>query len=102
MIGCSIEGCYRLMYLSKYGEKTEREQTYAENTLVCIGLSTECRWDIPSDELTPNGEKWQSTKPIFEVIKGMYRGRIEADYRGKNISIFETNNSGKNMVATTY
>ena len=54
MLGCSIEGCYRFMTLSKNGITEEKDFDDFENfnnkirsTLICIGLSTERAWDIP-------------------------------------------------------
>ena len=102
MIGCSIEGCYRLMVLNRYGSADEIEAESASNTLVCIGLSTEIHWEYPKDNEKYNDGNWYATLPIKEIIKGAYHGRIEADYRGKDISIFENDGSGKNMVQTTY
>ena len=102
MIGCSIEGCYRLMVLNRYGSTDEIEAESASNTLVCIGLSTEIHWEYPKDNEKYNDGKWYATLPIKEIIKGAYHGRIEADYRGKDISIFDNDGSGKNMVQTTY
>ena len=99
MIGCSIEGCYRLMLLSKYGETVESDaESSCTNTLICIGISTEIGWAIPTDELV-NGENDISlTLPIKEVIKGVYRGRVEIDYP---TSPFEEG-SGKYMKYTSY
>lgn len=98
MIGCSIEGCYRLMYLTKGGITTEGEFTPDSNnnliasTLVCIGLSTEEVWRIPTEEEIEGQPVTARTLPILEVLKGAYRGRIELDYLGSNI--FE-NGSGR-------
>lgn len=78
MIGCSIEGCYRLMLLSRYGQTEETVEDKARNTLICIGLSTETSWDNPKDD--ENYGVYAMTKPIKEITKGAYRGRIELDY----------------------
>lgn len=95
MIGCSIEQCGRLMLLSKYGETVESEVTKSTSTLICIGLSTE-----PWFKGIGDGEGYE-TKPIKEVIKGNFRGRIEADYHsGRNV--FEKDGSGKNMTYISY
>lgn len=98
MIGCSVEGSYRLMELSKYGATEESEQSYASNTLICIGLSTETVWKIPLDELVDGQETTSRTLPIKEIIHGAYRGKIELDYP---VNPFD-NNSGKNMKYIRY
>ena len=98
MIGCSIEGCYRLMLLSKYGETEESEAQTSHNTLICIGMSTELVWDIPTDELVDGENDKSTTLPIKEVIKGVYRGRVEIDYPK---SPFEEG-SGKYIKYTCY
>ena len=97
MLGCSIEGCYRLMELNRYGQE-EGEELEAHNTLICIGLSNENVWDIPTDE----GGGQQSTKPIEEVRKGAYRGRIELDWTPNRSYPFERDGSGKKMKYTVY
>jgi hypothetical protein len=97
MIGCSIEGCYRFMYLTKGGITTEGEfvedgeNNIIRSTLICIGLSTEIAWSIPLDERVDGGPTWDYTKPILEVLHGAYRGRIELDTFG---NVFE-NGSGR-------
>lgn len=99
MIGCSIEGCYRLMYLTKGGITTEGEFTpnydgkvnLVYSTLVCIGLSTEEAWELPLDERVEGQPTTRLTLPILEVLKGAYRGRIELDTA---TSVFE-NGSGR-------
>lgn len=131
MLGCSIEGCYRLMVLGHMGATSEQEfvEDYSnkvqKKTLVCIGLSTELVWSVPGvilkseSELpanpqasatylissvlyTWNGTSWdksnatQSTLPIKEIYRGMYRGRVEGDHVS-----FESG-SGKNIVLTSY
>lgn len=98
MIGCSVEGCYRLMLLTKYGYTDESSPVIgSRNTLICIGLSTECSWAGTEDGEMKSG----ITLPIKEIIKGQYQGRIEGDYFGKNVSIFEEG-SGANMSSITY
>lgn len=98
MIGCSVEGCYRLMLLTKYGYTDESSPVIGpRNTLICIGLSTECSWAGTEDGKMESG----TTLPIKEIIKGQYKGRIEGDYFGKNVSIFEEG-SGTNMSSITY
>ena len=104
MIGCSIEGCYRLMYLTKGGITTEGEfvedgaNNIVHSTLICIGLSTEEAWSIPLDEVVEGEPTWQITLPILEVLKGAYRGRIELD---TVTSVFE-NGSGRAFIWTKY
>ena len=84
LIGCSIEGCYRLMELSKNGETTEKQFVYDStnnqfySTLIVIGLSTETSWTIPTNET--NGGTTVGTLPCKEILKGAYRGRFECDY----------------------
>lgn len=93
MIGCSIEGCYRLMLLTKMGVMEEGEfvsdssANMFSSTLVCIGLSTEEMWEIPLDEREEGGPTTQRTLPILEVLKGAYRGSIELDTA---TNVFET------------
>lgn len=106
MVGCSIEGCYRLMLLTKQGitEDTTIADAYdpdgnvVPSTLICIGLSTETSWGIPVDE-QEEGTTTQRTLPIKEVVAGAYRGRIELDYASSNP--FEAG-SGANMKFTAY
>ena len=84
MIGCSIEGCYRLMVLSKSGVTIEQDYdtTYPKSTLVMIGTSTETKWAIPVNEVV--GETtWQKTLPIKEIVKSAWKGRIEIDWIGE-------------------
>ena len=99
MIGCSIEGCYRLMVLSKSGVTIEQdyESTYPKSTLVMIGTSTEARWTIPANEVV-NEITSQKTLPVKEIIRGAWRGRIEIDWSGE---LFEAG-SGSNFVVTKY
>lgn len=105
MIGCSIEGCYRLMLLTKQGitENNNIENAYDfENniigsTLICTGLSTETTWSIPEDEVIDDTTT-QLTKPILEIIKGAYVGRIELDYSDNPFEV----GSGKNMDFRAY
>lgn len=102
MIGCSIEGCYRLMWLSKMGvnEPQEFVANYEKNlltsTLVIIGTSTETTWAIPYKERVEGGSVSQPTKGILEILRGCYRGRIEMD----NGSVED--GSCSNMVKTFY
>lgn len=98
MIGCSIEGCYRLMTLSRYGETVESNAEYSENTLICIGLSTETTWNIPLDEIEEGKPTSKTTLPILEILKGAYRGRIELDYP----SVPFSSGSGDNFKYTVY
>lgn len=105
MIGCSVEGCYRLMTLSKYGETEVQDfvpdysQRKQHNTLICTGLSTETQWEIPTNERTGDVTH-QYTKPIQEVLRGCYLGRIESDWYQD--SLFESDGSGKSMTGTAY
>ena len=84
LIGCSIEGCYRLMELSKDGETTEKQFVYDRtsdqrySTLIVIGLSTETSWTIPTNET--GGGTTVPTLPCKEILKGAYRGRFECDF----------------------
>jgi hypothetical protein len=94
MIGCSIEGCKRLMTLNKYGAAPSTTD-HATNTLICIGLSTEVSWAEP-------GVGNATTLPILEVVKGQYRGRIEADYGGYSANVFENDGSGVHMTQVSY
>ena len=90
MTGCSIEGCYQLMLLTKQGElnemtfKERRDISPAFNiiqsTLICVGLSTETAWHVPLDEVKKGESDIVDTKPIKEVIKGAYRGTLCVDY----------------------
>ena len=96
MIGCSIEQCARLMILNRYGETVESSVESGKVSLVCIGLSCE-----PYFKGIGDGEGY-NTMPIKEIIKGLYRGKIEGDYRGKNVSFFENDGSGKNMTQLVY
>lgn len=107
MIGCSIEGCYRLMMLTKNGI-TEQSDFVADydnklqnDTLIIIGLSTETSWMIPINERTEGGKTIQETKPILEILKGCYRGRIEIDGYWSPTP-FEKDGSGKNMLSIWY
>lgn len=93
-IGNSIEQCERMMLLNRFGATSESEVDKAVQTIVYIGGSTETSAHYTTGTV--------SMKPIKEVVKGAYRGRIESDYRGANISIFENDNSGKNMCAVVY
>ena len=105
MIGCSIEGCYRLMLLTKQGitEEQNIEDAYSfdnniiGSSLICIGLSTEASWGIPKDEVVGDTTT-QLTKPILEIIKGAYVGRIELDYSDNPFEV----GSGKNMDFRAY
>lgn len=99
LIGCSIEGCYRLMILTKSGVTVEQDYTpeFPRSTLVMIGTSTELSWAIPLNEVVENVTH-QRTLPIKEIIKGAWRGRIEIDNNG---DVFE-NGSGQNFAVTKY
>ena len=101
MIGCSIEGCYRFMLLTKNGIMEEQEfvpdssNNLFYSTLIVIGLSTESWWGGTSDGLSVA----KATKSILEILKGAYNGRIEVSTT--NDEIFE-NGSGKHMDYTIY
>ena len=99
LIGCSIEGCYRLMLLTKSGVKTDESgnSSLPESTLIIIGMSTEALWSIPQNEVV-DGKTSQLTLPIKELAKNVWRGRIEIDWTG---DVFE-NGSGTNFVVTQY
>lgn len=99
MIGCSIEGCYRLMVLSKQGETVEQDYVQdVENnklisTLDIIGLSTERIWRIPTNEVSEGVTK-ATTLPILEILKGAYHGKIDME---SETEPFETG-SGKKFL----
>ena len=80
MIGCSIEGCYRLMTLSKNGITTlqDYDTSLPKSTLIMIGTSTEASWSIPTNEVV-DGTTKTKTLPIKEIVKNGWRGRIEID-----------------------
>ena len=107
LLGCSIEGCYRLMVLTKNGitEQSDFVEDYSNrlqnSTLIIIGLSTETSWSIPTDERTKAGETTQKTLPILEILRGCYRGRIEID-GWWSPTPFEKDGSGKNMLSIWY
>ena len=94
-VGNSVEQCYRMALFNRYGATEESETEKAEQTIVYIGGSTENGW------IDSEGE-FHTMLPIKEIVKGAYRGRIESDYRGADISIFENDGSGKNIIVTTY
>ena len=100
MLGCSIEGCYRLMVLTKNAIKVAQDRTSDEpiSTLVVIGLSTEPVWSIPTNEIEGDVTS-QITLPIDEIVRGAWRGRIEMDW--VNDSIF-TQGSGTKFEKTIY
>ena len=66
MIGCSIEGCYRLMTLSKNGITTlqDYDTSLPKSTLIMIGTSTEASWSIPTNEVVelPKQKRYLSKK----------------------------------------
>ena len=99
LIGCSIEGCYRLMLLTKDGITDEQDYTskFYKSTLVMIGTSTELKWSIPLNEIVGDVTS-KRTLPIKEIIKGAWRGRIEID---SDKDVFE-NGSGQNFAVTKY
>lgn len=99
LIGCSIEGCYRLMILTKSGVTVEQDYTseFYRSTLVMIGTSTELNWYIPLNEIVGDVTS-KRTLPIKEIIKGAWRGRIEID---SDKDVFE-NGSGQNFAVTKY
>ncbi len=109
MLGCSIEGCYRFMLLTKNGNTTEKDYEASDanngiyrSTLIVIGLSTEDMWSIPTDELVDGEPDRSITLPILEIIRGAYRGRIEMDNSnpifasgsGKGFMVFRYSGSG--------
>ena len=81
MIGCVIEGCYRLMVLSKQGITTEKPYETDEtlrlshSPLIIIGLATETWWGGTKDGTSTA----QATEPILEILKGCYTGRVEIE-----------------------
>ncbi len=105
MIGCSIEGSYRFMLLTKNGvtipkdyEASDSDNGIYRSTLIVEGLSTEDMWQIPTDELIQGESDRQLTLPILEIVRGAYRGRIEMDNSNQ---VFETG-SGKGFVTIRY
>lgn len=107
LIGCAIEGCYRLMLLTQNGISKQAdfvadyENKLQNDTLIVIGLSTETTWTIPTNERGNNEITTQDTLPIIEVLRGCYRGRIEIDGHFAT-SPFEQDGSGKNMLSIFY
>lgn len=91
-IGNSVEQCYRIALLNRYGATEETEVSESKQTLIYIGGSIEPLWT------NSNGEK-VSMLPIKEVVKGVYRGRIELDWWN---SPFEDDGSGKRMNYVSY
>lgn len=100
LLGCSIEACYRLMTLTKGGETVEKDyvadgsKEMRKSTLIVIGMSTERSWHGTTDGASKAG----ITLPINEIIKGLWRGRIEIDMP---MSPFEEG-SGINFTETHY
>ena len=97
MIGCSIEACYQFMLLTRQGAMNQQEYNAIDfnkgvSTLICIGLSTENVWMIPTDE----GGGRTHTLGILEVVPGRYRGRIEGD------NIFAAEGSCVDVDITSY
>lgn len=94
-IGNSVEQCYRMALLNSYGA-TDESTSYSKQTLIYIGGSVENTWRNSADEAV-------DMLPIKEVVKGIYRGRIESD-RLRNAysqSLFE-DGSGTNMTQTIW
>jgi hypothetical protein len=91
-IGNSVEQCYRLALLNRFGATVESEVSRSEQTLVYIGGSIESLWT------NSNGGK-VGMLPIKEIVKGAYRGRIEMDWWN---SPFEDDGSGKRMNYISY
>ena len=87
MVGCSIEGCKRLMVLDRHG----RGDLSVPNTLICVGLSTELSF------YDPELKRRVSTLPILEKATTKYRGRIEADWINEEYpnSVFESGSGTK-------
>ena len=104
MIGCSIEGCYRTMILSEKGDTEEDDVAINEigqNTLICIGLSTELVWGGLTEEAVGK----QHSLGIKEIKRGLYRGRIEMDGivgQINNHFLFEPDGSGKGFQYKIY
>ena len=96
-IGFSIEKCYQLMLLNRFGATEEREydrtKDNVKQTIVMIGTSTEVGYKDTEN-------KYHYTLPIKEIIKGSYVGRIESDW-GNYDSIFE-DGSGSGISTTLY
>lgn len=99
MIGCTIEGCYRMMILSKQGITEEKPYEdgvgYKHSPLRIIGLSTETWWGGTADNASPP----QATLPILEILKGCYTGAVEIE--SDILKVFE-DGSGENMSYTRY
>ena len=87
MVGCSIEGCKRLMVLDRHGSGN----LSVTNTLICVGLSTELSF------YDPELKRRVSTLPILEKATTKYRGRIEADWINEEYpnSVFESGSGTK-------
>lgn len=99
MIGCSIEGCYRLMTLSKNGITTSQDYdtSLPKSTLIMIGTSTEASWTIPTNEIV-DGTTKTKTLPVKEIVKNGWRGRIEIDWSG---DLFESG-TGEGFAISKY
>nr|DAQ98783.1 MAG TPA: BppU domain protein [Caudoviricetes sp.] len=78
-IGNSVEQCYRMALLNRYGATEEKKDELYEHdgqqTIVYIGGSVETSWANSKGGRT-------EMLPIKEIIKGAYRGRFESDWGG--------------------
>ena len=105
LIGCSTEGCYRIAQLSKMGITQEQDFVYNyENkmqysTLIIVGMSTETTWTIPVNERIEGQPTAIDSKPILEILRGCYRGRIEIDLDPSHLF---ASGSGVNMKYICY
>lgn len=103
LLGCSVEGCRRIMLLSKNGITEEGdfvkdyENFRQHSTLIAIGTSTEGLWTLPKNEQEEGKPTRRRSLPIKEVLKGCFQGRMEIDGFG-----FEDDGSGKYIDLTTY
>lgn len=93
MVGCSIEGCKKLMHLTRYGETNESVHTgRPNNTIICTGLSVEASWRDPV-----SGGQTMQTEPITETIKGLYGGSIDLDWYDGASPPYNEDGSCKNI-----
>lgn len=131
MLGCSIEGCYRLMVLGSMGATSEQEfvpdysNKVQKKTLVCIGLSTELGWSVPGVMLkseselpanpqvgatyiissvlyTWNGTSWDKSNAVQGTLP--IKEIYRGMYRGRveGDGVSFESGSGKNIVLTSY
>ncbi|MDD6794182.1 MAG: hypothetical protein PUE01_02035 [Clostridiaceae bacterium] len=92
-IGNSVEQCYRMALLNRFGATVEADYDYNthgfQQTFIYIGGSTEGSYKNSNNESV-------AMLPIKEIVRGAYRGRYESDGVG-----FEEN-SGKHIDIKVY